>query len=287
VRDLHEQNRRSWNHATAAHERHKGGQGEFLRGGGTTLFPEELDLLGDLAGKRVVHLQCNAGGDTVPLALRGAEVTGVDISDVAIAAAQRLAADVGTAARFERADVYDWLATAAAAERPFDLAFASYGALPWLSDLRAWARGVAGVLAAGGRLVVVEFHPALYRVDEHDGGWRLADARGGAGRRWDQPSGIGDYVAGSGDGLVPWGAAPGVDAFDNPEPCHEFEWSIGDVVDAIAGAGLIVETLREWPYSNGCRLFGGMVPIGGRRWAMPEGAPRIPLLYGLAARRPR
>ncbi|MEJ5222192.1 MAG: hypothetical protein WHT63_09315 [Tepidiforma sp.] len=60
-RDLHELNRRSWNEATRAHNSHKGDQAAFFRAGGSTLFPEELDLLGPLEGKRLVHLQCNAG----------------------------------------------------------------------------------------------------------------------------------------------------------------------------------------------------------------------------------
>ena len=73
--DVREQNRKSWNAATRAHNSHKADQAGFLRGGGTTLFPEELVLLGDLQGKRLVHLQCNAGQDSLSLAARGADVT--------------------------------------------------------------------------------------------------------------------------------------------------------------------------------------------------------------------
>ena len=157
TRALHEQNRKSWNHATVAHNSHKGNQAAFLRGGGSTLFPEELELLGDLTHQRLVHLQCNAGQDTLSLAARGAIVTGVDISDEAIAFATRLSADSGIPASFERADVYDWLE--AAPRGSFDRGFSSYGAVVWLSDLPAWARGIARVLAPGGRMVLMEFHP--------------------------------------------------------------------------------------------------------------------------------
>ncbi len=83
--DLHEANRLSWNAATRAHNSHKLDQAGFLRRGGTTLFPEELALLGDVRGLRIAHLQCNAGQDSLSLAARGALVTGVDISDEAIA----------------------------------------------------------------------------------------------------------------------------------------------------------------------------------------------------------
>ena len=84
-RPLHEQNRLAWNEATRAHNSHKGDQAAFLRGGGSTLFPEEIELLGDLRDRPLVHLQCNAGQDTLSIASRlGARVTGVDISDEAI-----------------------------------------------------------------------------------------------------------------------------------------------------------------------------------------------------------
>src|SRR5258705_13338436 len=94
--ELHQQNRRSWNHATRAHNAHKGDQAAFLRGGGSTLFPEELELLGDLHGKRLVHLQCNAGQDTLSLAARGAQGTRVDISVEASAFARKLPTDTGS-----------------------------------------------------------------------------------------------------------------------------------------------------------------------------------------------
>jgi 2-polyprenyl-3-methyl-5-hydroxy-6-metoxy-1,4-benzoquinol methylase len=281
-RDLHEQNRKSWNAATTAHESHKGGQAGFLRQGGTTLFPEESELLGDVMGKRIVHLQCNAGQDTLSIARRGARIHGVDISDTAIEAARALATETGIPATFERADVYDWLDGAAERELQFDVAFASYGAIAWLSDLRTWARGISAILAPGGRLVVVEFHPALYLIEETDDGWTFAQTRGGGGGRWDHP-GVHDYVADSGVGLVPWGFEKGLERFDNPEPCVEFEWSLGDIVDAVAAAGLTIQTLREWPYSNGCRFFPGMVDLGQRRWGLPLGAPKLPLMYGLVA----
>jgi SAM-dependent methyltransferase len=255
-----------------------------LRGGGSTLFPEEIELLGDLTGRRLLHLQCNAGQDSLSLAARGAEVVGVDISDEAVEFASRLSAESGVAGRFERADVYDWLAAASAERRRFDIVFSSYGAITWLSDLRAWARGVAAVLAPKGRLVLMEFHPALYMLDEKDGKLVFGSSKGGGGALWSWDPGVHDYVAISAEGLVPWGYERGVEDFANPEPCHDFEWSLADVVDAVAAAGMHIETVREWPYSNGCRFFTSMVDVGERRWALPPEGPRLPLMYGLRAR---
>jgi SAM-dependent methyltransferase len=279
--ELHEQNRRSWNHATRAHNAHKGDQAAFLRGGGSTLFPEELELLGDMRGKRVVHLQCNSGQDSLSLAARGANVTGVDISDEAIGFARQLSEGSGIAATFERADLYDWLA---GTDGRFDNAFASYGALCWLSDLATWARGVARILAPGGRLVVVEFHPLLNLFDDA-GVLGTGPALGGGGARIDWAPGIGDYVAAS-EGALPAGEhIAATEPFKNPEPCHEWEWSIADVVDAVARAGLRVEQLREWHYSNGCKFFPNMIALDGKRWALAPGTPKLPCMYGLVASR--
>ena len=109
-RHLHETNRKSWNTATRAHNSHKKDQAAFLRAGGSTLFPEEIELLGPIDGFQLVHLQCNAGQDSLSLAALGAEVTGVDISDEAINFARKLSTDSGISAHFVRADIYDWLA---------------------------------------------------------------------------------------------------------------------------------------------------------------------------------
>ena len=281
-RDLHEANRHSWNEATRAHNSHKGDQARFLREGGSTLFPEEIELLGDIAGRSLVHLQCNAGQDTLSLARLGAAVTGIDISDAAIEFARRLSSDSGISATFHRADVYDWLDEMAGGSRRFDIAFASYGALIWLSDIHAWARGVAGVLAPGGRLALVEFHPFWYIFDDD---WTPKFSYFARGEPQTFAEGIGDYVGLAGASLVPWGYEEGVTDFRNPYPSHEFPWGLGEVVTALLDAGLTLESLREYPYANGAKLCSGMRELPGRRMAPPEGVPDIPLMYSLVARK--
>src|SRR4028119_2148741 len=151
-RDLREQNRLSWNAVVGAHDSHRGDLAGFLREGGSTLFPEERTLLGDLNGKALAHLQCNSGGDSLSLALLGASVTGVDISDEAISSARQLSSKSGIPADFVRADVYDWLAATAREGPRFDVVYGSYGVVCWPPDLRAWAEGIAPVLRPGGRL---------------------------------------------------------------------------------------------------------------------------------------
>lgn len=276
----HEQNRRAWNLAIGAHLAHDGGMADFLRGGGSTLFPEEVSLLGFLRGKSVVHLQCNAGADTLSLARLGARAHGVDIADAGIARARALAEETGLGATFERAEVLGWME---ATEHRFDVAFLSYGALSWVSDLSRWAAGVHRILRPGGRLVLVEFHPVAYLFDE---GFTLRYPYSTHGQPIVEASGIGDYIAEAGGALSPEGFRPTSEPFVNPEPSHFFAWGLGDLVSAVLGAGLRLEHLHEYEYSNGCRLFPGLVERPGRRWALPEGVPAFPLMVSLAAAKP-
>jgi SAM-dependent methyltransferase len=282
-KDLHEENRLSWNAATIAHNSHKRGQARFFEEGGSTLFPEELELLGDINGLQLLHLQCNAGQDTLSLALLGAEVTGVDISDEAIRFARQLSAESGIEAHFERADVYDWLTSAALQSSRFDIVFSSYGALVWLSDLQEWANKIAGVLKEGGRLVVMEFHP-FAMVFDYDWSHRFPYFGKGEVMTWED--GIGDYVAMSGSALAPSGYEQGLDEFKNPHRCHEFTHSVSDLISSILSAGLTMEAWHEYPYSNGARLFENMIEGAGKKMYPPAETPNLPLMYGLVARMP-
>jgi SAM-dependent methyltransferase len=278
----HEANRLSWNKATNAHNSHKSDQAAFFRAGGMTLFPEEIELLGDVQGESIVHLQCNAGQDTLSLATLGAVVTGVDISDVAVDFARRLSNESGIKAEFHRADIYDWLVeTIYGGSTRFDIAFSSYGALCWLSDLNLWAKSVAGVLKPGGRLVVVDFHPLL-TVFEED--WSIKYDYFGSGAAVRSDDGIRDYVAVSGQALAPSGYLDGITDFANPYPSYEFQWAIGDIVSAVVEAGFLLTALNEYPFMNGAKLLSHMIEGENGRMYPPKHIPQLPLMYGLSAR---
>ena len=282
ARDLHEANRVSWNAATRAHNSHKRDQAAFLRAGGSTLFPEELELVGELSGRSLLHLCCNAGQDSLSLARLGARVTGVDISDEAIGFARQLGMDTGLHADFERADVYDWLPRAARDRRRFDRVFMTYGALCWLSDLALLFRGVASVLEHGGRVVSLEFHPATMVLDEE---MQLKYPYFREAGPY-CTGGVGDYVSQSGTAMTPSGWIDGERDFKNPHVCWEFPHPVSELVGAALAAGLQIEALREWPYANGFQPFRGMRELPGRRFALPEGKPELPLMLGMVAVKP-
>lgn len=277
-RDLHEQNRLSWNEATRAHNSHKRDQAKFLREGGSTLGPEELSLLGDISGKTLLHLQCNAGQDTLSLARLGARVTGVDISDEAIAFATTLSADSGVPGTFVRSDVYDYLEETP--EGSFDIAFCSYGALCWLSNLELWGRGVAKVLRSGGRFVVIDAHPFMMILGER---LELKYPYGGGELVVDP--GVGDYVAAAGEALTPSGWEEGVQNFVNPHPDSSFQWSLSDILNALLAPGLTVQKFVEYPYSV-WKAFPMQEKRPDNRFYLPNDVPQIPHMFGLVMSKP-
>ncbi len=278
-KELHEVNRKSWNMATEAHNSHKSDQTLFFKDGGSTLFPEEIELLGDIHGKKLAHLQCNAGQDSLSLAHLGAKVTGADISDTAIEFARELARGSAIPADVVRSDIYDWFAKTSTDNLNYDIVFLSYGALIWLSDINSWAKGVAKVLASTGRLVIMEFHP-FSMVFKED--WSIGYPYFASGEVLHWSDGVGDYVADA-KALTPSGYEPGVKDFINPFPANEFQWTLSEIISAILDAGLTLRSLKEYPYSNGARLFLGMEERAGGRLYPPADQPSLPLMYGLVA----
>jgi 2-polyprenyl-3-methyl-5-hydroxy-6-metoxy-1,4-benzoquinol methylase len=154
-----EVNRALWNARTRHHVGSKFYDVEGFLGGANSLGVHELDLLGDVRGKSLLHLQCHFGQDTLSLARMGALSTGLDFSNEAIAEARTLADRAGLHAEFVLANVLD---PQPAFEDLFDIIFTSYGVLGWLPDLGPWARNIARWLRPGGRLVLVEFHPTVW-----------------------------------------------------------------------------------------------------------------------------
>ncbi len=103
------------------------------------LQPFEIDEVGDVTGKELLHLQCHFGIDTLSWARRGARVTGLDFSAPAVEAARGLASDMGLEATFVHSDVYE--AVSATGGLTFDIVYTGRGAILWLPDIGRWAGG--------------------------------------------------------------------------------------------------------------------------------------------------
>lgn len=157
-----EANRLAWNERTKLHIGSKFYDVEGFVAGRNSLTGLELELAGPVAGSDVLHLQCHFGQDTLSLARLGARVTGLDLSNEAIAEAEKLATRCGLNARWVVGNVLDHRSEL---DGRFDMVFTSYGTIGWLPDLGPWAANIARYLKPGGRLVFVEFHPVVWMFD--------------------------------------------------------------------------------------------------------------------------
>jgi SAM-dependent methyltransferase len=262
-------NRRNWEDRVPIHLRDATGfykLQEFLAGRGS-LGEIEAKEIGDVRGRRLLHLQCHFGLDTLTLARAGAEVTGLDFSPSAIAAARGLASRCNIAATFVEGNVYD---AETLTPGPVDIVFTTWGTIVWLPDLARWARVIATVLKRGGFLYFADEHPALQTLDEVEG--RLVV-------------------------VYPWRTAPEAPLeFDaattyNGDPTvlshtKSYQWThpLSDIVSALTDAGLAIEMLHEheclpWRY---CPM---MLKAQDGWYRLPSGMPQVPLAISLLARK--
>lgn len=156
-------NRESWNRRTEEHLTSEFYDVAGFIDGHNALKDIELALFGDVKGKKILHLQCHFGQDTLSLARMGAIVTGVDLSDTAIKNARILAKKIDQEATFIRSDVYDLPNNL---DGEFDMVFTSYGTIGWLPDINRWAGVVNRFLKPGGRFIMAEFHPVVWMFDD-------------------------------------------------------------------------------------------------------------------------
>lgn len=159
-----EVNKKLWNERTAYHINSDFYDMPGFLAGATSLKEPELQLLGQVKDKTLLHLQCHFGQDTLSLARMDANVTGVDFSDAAIDKAKALAAQLNLPAQFVCCDVYD---TRKYVPEQFDIVFTSYGVVGWLPKLEPWAKIVADSLKLDGSFVFAEFHPAMWMLDSN------------------------------------------------------------------------------------------------------------------------
>ena len=155
-------NRQTWNHKTEVHIDSEFYDNESFLKGKSTLNSIELALLGDIKDKKILHLQCHFGQDSLSMARLGAKVTGVDLSNNAIEKATSFAKELQLDGTFICSDIYD-LPNHLAEE--FDIVFTSYGTTGWLPDLDKWAKVVSRFLKPNGKFIMADFHPVVWMFD--------------------------------------------------------------------------------------------------------------------------
>lgn len=219
-------NRELWNAWAGFHPETKLYQMEAFRNGATSLMQLERTALEPVSGQSLLHLQCHFGQDTISWSRLGAKAVGVDFSEKAIATATSLANDMAVDTAFIEADVLQL-----DLGRMFDIVFTSYGVLTWLPDLTKWAEVVARHLKPGGTFFIAEFHPGLVMLDLETGKYAYSYFKN------TEP--FEETVTGS---------------YADPQEGTartEYSWaySISEVLNALIGQGLLLESFEEYPYS--------------------------------------
>jgi SAM-dependent methyltransferase len=268
VEDYIEANRRHWDELVPHHVRSEFYDVASFKAGRSTLMPVERQELGDVRGKTLLHLQCHFGMDTLSWAREGATVTGVDFSPEAVRVARELARELGIDARFVDSDVYR---LREALTGSFDIVFASYGVVCWLPDFARWAEIAASFVRAGG---------IFYLVDDHPLAGALADESATGNLRLDFPYLAGEAISFEADGSY------ASDAALTNRRTFEFAHGLGEIVTALADAGLRLEYLHEFPFCSWQRLRSMQRGDDGY-WRLPGDETRLPFLFSVKATKPK
>jgi SAM-dependent methyltransferase len=263
-----ENNKEMWNDWAPLHAKSEFYDVEGFKKGRCTLYQIELEEMGDVTGKSLLHLQCHFGLDTLSWARRGAKVTGVDFSDKAIDIARSLSKELGLEADFVCCNIYDLPEKLSG---KFDIVYTSAGVLDWLPDLKRWGEIIAHFLKPGGFFYILEGHPFLNML--------LSDSPDITGPEITRSY---FYTAEPEEYQID-GSYAGVKT-DKPHTGNEWTHSMGDIINAIISAGLQVEFLHEFP-----KIFFKAVPYMEQDeegyWRIP--GDKIPLTFSIKATKPQ
>jgi ubiquinone/menaquinone biosynthesis C-methylase UbiE len=270
MRDFLDANRALWDEWTDIHRDSAFYDLEGFRRGGIRIAEHEIEEIGPVEGRTLLHLQCHFGLDTLSWARLGATVTGVDFAPRAIALARALTDELELSARFIESDVYE---LPGVLDETFDIVYTSNGVLGWLPDIRRWGEIVARYVRPGGRAYVLEVHPVI-QVFENEG------VKPGELRLtypyWEHRNPLAFPVHGS-------YAEPGAHVTSETE--YGWDHSLGEIVTALAAAGLRIEALREYPFLNWKADF--LVQGEDGRFRLPPGRDgELPLMFSILATRP-
>ncbi len=161
--DFFNTNKKAWNNRTPFHLQSELYDLEGFKKSKSSLKFIELEELGNVNNKTMLHLQCHFGQDSLSWARMGAKVTGVDFSDEAIEVARSLNDELNLGAKFICSNIYD---IEEHLDEKFDIVFTSYGTIGWLPDMKEWGRLVSHYLKPGGIFYMVEFHTVLCMFDD-------------------------------------------------------------------------------------------------------------------------
>ena len=231
----------------------------FLKGN-SSLNTIEIELLGNISGKSILHLQCHFGQDTISLARMGAKVTGVDLSNEAIEQAKLLSKKTNIDAKFICCDIYD---LPNHLDKKFDIVFTSYGTIGWLPDLNKWGQIISKFLKPNGTFIFAEFHPVVWMFDDNLEKIKYRYFNSGA---------IIEKETGT---------------YANKNAAIETEsitWnhSISEVVNSLISNGLEINSLNEYDYSP-YDCFNKTIENSPNKFRIKHLENKIPMVYSVVA----
>jgi SAM-dependent methyltransferase len=227
----------------------------------------DLPRLGDIRGRRGVHLQCHIGTDTLSLARLGASMTGLDLSPASLAQARSLSERAGPHVEFVEAELYD--AVKVLGKGAFDFVFTGIGALCWLPSVSRWANVVSDLLEAGGRLFIREGHPMLWALDDRTDGLLVVEYPYFERDEANVIDCPGTYVQ--------------TDVTFTQNITHEWNHGLGEIVTALLESGMEVTMLVEHDSVPWEALPGQMTQIELGEWRLTDRPWRLPHSYTLQA----
>ena len=224
---------------------------------------QELDLLGDVRGKRVLELACGAAQNSIALAKWGASVTAIDFSPKQLETARSLVTQEEVAVNLIRGDIerLDMFR-----DGLFDIVLSSYG-WEFVPDLQTCFSECARVLKPGGLLVVCTVHPlSAFEWDEAEKGLMVTDYFNLPVEVWDEPTGTGNQK-----GLT-------------------FFHTVQNMFDMLTGSGFLIERIIEpypYPLEDMTETAKAAIPYAGPYWeSQYERFKRIPFAIIYKARKP-
>ncbi len=259
--DSFEHNRESWNELTTLHAESGFYDVDSFKKGKTSLNHIEIEELGDVNGKKLLHLQCHFGMDSLSFARQGAEVVGVDISDTSIQKATELSTELGIPAKFVRSNIYD---IENVLNDTFDIVYTSYGAINWLNNLDKWAKIISRFLKPNGIFYMVEFHPFIYTLNDES------------------------EISESYFKSTPLETVVENSYTDKSEVLKKnlkhIEWhhSLAEVINSLISNGLAIEFLNEFPYQV-YNCFPNLTEIEKGKWISDKYCDQIPHMYSIKA----
>ncbi len=229
----------------------------------STLSQTEIDELGDISGKTLIHLQCNTGADTISLARMGAKVTGVDLVPENVHYARELGAELGVSdARFIESNVLELMEKH---HERYDIVYTTEGVLCWLPDLFLWARSVRHLLADDGFLYVLDGHP-FYMVWDEEALPELVVKYPYFEKTPDRDEWIGGYACEA-----------------TRAPNYSWMYTVGEIINALSQAGMHIEWFHEFDWLYYRESAGKQIEEGKGGWVFPEHKGRLPFTFSLKA----